>query len=294
MNLQSTPPETMPAAASTVQRESEMDRPRLRNRALRPAPRNSGKDPDMGINQAPPYYAYPAMSQFSSFSFPSTVDDNDPDYRLDHNGVSPHSEMSNNRSSPLRWQTGDTAKRAKHLERNRAAASKSRQKKKRETDLLRTRFEEASRRKSGLEDEIKDLHGQLLSLKDQILLHSRCDDEAIHTYLGQMVKHASKNDSVSSASSTSAPSVTSASTVSTSSEVSNGPDADNHHSRRSSGAISPLSYMHSHGHSNVPDMALSKVPVQRGGTGFACGAEKPMGDDMFQGESYFDLQISIN
>jgi hypothetical protein len=30
-----------------------------------------------------------------------------------------------------------------------------------------------------LEEEIKGLHRDLLYLKDQILLHSRCDDEAI-------------------------------------------------------------------------------------------------------------------
>ncbi|KAL4923618.1 bZIP transcription factor [Aspergillus undulatus] len=100
--------------------------------------------------------------------------------------------------SSLRWQNSDTDKRAKHLERNRTAASKSRQKKKRETSELQSRFQEVSHKRSSLDNEIKTLHRQLLSLKDQILLHSRCEDEAIHLYLSGMVKQATKRDSISS------------------------------------------------------------------------------------------------
>jgi hypothetical protein len=35
-------------------------------------------------------------------------------------------------------------------------------------------------------------------LKDQILMHSRCDDKAIHIYLGRMVKQMTKHGSMSS------------------------------------------------------------------------------------------------
>ncbi|KAL4805667.1 hypothetical protein BDV18DRAFT_11890 [Aspergillus unguis] len=274
MDFQSAQQGTMPAP---IAEKDEINRARLRNRALRPAPRDSRKGSlDMEMNQSAYYNSYPPMSNFSSFSFPSS--DQDPDYRFEHDRVSPHSDLGSNKSSsPLRWHGGETEKRAKHLERNRAAASKSRQKKKRETDQLRTRFQEASRRKSDLEDEIKGLHSQLLSLKDQILTHSRCDDEAIHSYLGHMVKRATKSDSISSAS-----------TAST-----NETDEDRGHARQNSGSISPLQ---SHAHPKPTQPNLDKqVPVRVSETpGLPCGVEKPMMDQMFpQTDNIFDYQISI-
>jgi hypothetical protein len=75
------------------------------------------------------------------------------------------------------------------------AASKSRRKKKRETDQLQNQFQEVSRRKSRLEIEVKDLSRELNSLKDQILMHSGCNDEAIHYYLGRVLKQATRHDS---------------------------------------------------------------------------------------------------
>ncbi|KAL4869596.1 hypothetical protein BDV12DRAFT_167660 [Aspergillus spectabilis] len=161
--------------------------------ALGPAPRDSCIDTE--INQAPQFlHYYPFMSSFSGTA------DHDTEFSFNNDRISPHSDLSSNKSSsPLRWQNGDTKKRAKHLERNRVAATKSRQKKKRATDQLEIQFQEISRRRSGLEDDIRALHSQLLSLKDQILMHSRCDDDAIHRYLGRMVKQARKHDSVSSA-----------------------------------------------------------------------------------------------
>jgi hypothetical protein len=94
----------------------------------------------------------------------------------------------------------EVQKPEKHLERNRIAASKSRQKKKHETDQLKARFNKVSRQKQLLEEEIKRLHSDLLYLKDQILMHSQCDDEAIHNYLGWMVKEETRRGSVSSVS----------------------------------------------------------------------------------------------
>ncbi|RDW72695.1 bZIP transcription factor [Aspergillus mulundensis] len=270
----------------TIPAESDMNRPRLRNRALRPAPPDSRRGSADDMNQ-PPFYSYGSIPSYSSFSSNnSNPHEADQDFRF-----SPHSDMSSNKStSPLRWQTGDTEKRAKHLERNRAAASKSRQKKKRETDQLRTRFQEASRRKSGLEIEIKELHSQLLSLKDQILMHSRCDDEAIHMYLGRMVKQATKYDSFSSASS-------------------GEPDCDDRdrklERRHASDSISPrqaavsLQHPHPHGRPNQFESDISngqQFPMRMGDGGLPCGVEKPMMNQMFNqhDQNIFDLQISIS
>ncbi|KAL4875401.1 hypothetical protein BJY04DRAFT_211338 [Aspergillus karnatakaensis] len=189
-------PSTTQAVASAG---DEDNRPRLRNRALRPAPPDARKQSiESEMNQPPFLHQYGSMSSFSSGSFNPA----EQEFVYEGGHRSSHSDASSNKStSPLQWPSDDKAKRAKHLERNRAAASKSRQKKKRETDLLRNRFQEVSRRRSDLEDEIKDLHSKLLFLKDQILMHSRCDDDAINLYLGRMVKQATKHESISSVSS---------------------------------------------------------------------------------------------
>lgn len=253
----------------------DTNRPRLRNRALRPAPPDSRKGSiDAEMNQGAPFmHSYPSVPSFSTFSFDGG--DRDPEYGIDNDRVSPHSDISSNKSSsPLRWQNGNTDKRAKHLERNRAAASKSRQKKKRETDQLRNRFQEVSRRRSGLEDEIKTLHSQLLSLKDQILMHSRCEDDAIHIYLGRMVKQATKHDSVSSAS-TGEP----------------GDEDARSHGQESVGSMSPPQGFHSH--------HVHQIPMSMGDTrGLPCGVEKPMMHQQMFGEppdaNIFDIQMGIS
>ncbi|KAL4735402.1 hypothetical protein BDV11DRAFT_34606 [Aspergillus similis] len=282
----------------------DMIRPRYRNRALRPAPRDNGKESAEDFNQQSFLNSYGPMTSFSSFPSTSTTSnpaEQDPDFRF-----SPHSDISSNKSSsPLRWQTGDAEKRAKHLERNRAAASKSRQKKKHETDQLRTRFQEVSRRKSTLEIEIKELHSQLLSLKDQILMHSRCDDEAIHLYLGRMVKQATKHDSISS---------TSSGTSASSREQDDEGDRSLSH-RHGSECISPRQTVASlytqgpHHHHNLPHSRTNFNPAgmdlsnaQEGsmrmgdGSGLPCGVEKPIMNQMFpqHDPNSFDLQISIS
>lgn len=60
-------------------------------------------------------------------------------------------------------------------------------------DQLKTRFNDASRKKRFLEEEIK-------GLKDQVLLHSRCDDEAIRIYISRMVKQVTKHGLMSTVS----------------------------------------------------------------------------------------------
>ncbi|KAL4801655.1 hypothetical protein BDV18DRAFT_164706 [Aspergillus unguis] len=88
----------------------------------------------------------------------------------------------------------------RHLKRNWAAASKSCQKKKHKTDQLKTQFNKVSRKKRLLKEEIKDLYRELLYLKDEILMHSHCDDKAIRIYLSRMVKQATKHGSIRSVS----------------------------------------------------------------------------------------------
>ncbi|KAJ0419241.1 hypothetical protein BJY00DRAFT_314298 [Aspergillus carlsbadensis] len=192
---------TVQAAAPNMQDKGDenMNRPRLRNRAIRPAPHGSSEiSIDAQVNSAPPFlFSYPSMPSLSSSSFSSSTAaaNHNSESRFDNNCLSPYSDPSSIKftSSPRR-RNRDTDKRAKHLERNRVAASKSRQKKKRETNQLQNQFQDVSRRKSRLEIEVKDLNRQLLSLKDQILMHSRCNDEAIHTYLGRIVKQAARHD----------------------------------------------------------------------------------------------------
>ncbi|KAL4999896.1 hypothetical protein BDV10DRAFT_163553 [Aspergillus recurvatus] len=270
----------------------EMNGPRLRNRTLRSAPRNPQEtqealimDPDM---DRVPFIRHSYPSIRSSGSFPSnstaTTADYDADGHFDQDCVSPYSDhnsnISNKTSSPLRWHTGhnqaDSEKRAKHLERNRAAASKSRWKKKRETDQLRKQFEEASQRKSGLEVEIKELRTQLLSLKDQVLLHSLCDDEAIHLYMGRMVKQVTRHDWVSSAST-------------------NKPDKERERSR--AGSVSPShsrSDRHGHVHSQ-PDSELESSTKQgllhMGDAVLPCDVKEPRIYHQPRG-NIFDLQLS--
>ncbi|KAL4993109.1 hypothetical protein BDV10DRAFT_33210 [Aspergillus recurvatus] len=177
--------------------QTEMIRPRLRNRQLRPAPQtNRERCLDGEMNRNEPFFQCPSYTDFSSNEY-----DHDQNFAFNE-ARSHHSDLSGSKSSPIRhgFRWDRFQRRERHLERNRAAASKSRQKKKRETDQLKTRFNEVSRKKRLLEEEIKDLHRELLYLKDEILMHSRCDDEAIRIYLGRMVKQATKHGSISSVS----------------------------------------------------------------------------------------------
>ncbi|PLB53910.1 hypothetical protein P170DRAFT_431676 [Aspergillus steynii IBT 23096] len=80
-------------------------------------------------------------------------------------------------------------KREKFLERNRMAASKCRQKKRQNTERLQSQFQVAAEKKARLEAEVAQLHGEVLCLKDELLRHSQCDDQAIKNYLQQMVSH---------------------------------------------------------------------------------------------------------
>jgi hypothetical protein len=255
-------------------------RARLRNRQLRPAPRSNRKRSlDDEMNQAPPpYLQYPSYTNFSSFSSASTdhAHEDSPEQDFTFNDArSHHSYSSSPKSSPTThsFRHDEVQKREKHLERNRAAASKSRQKKKRETDQLKTRFNEASRKKRLLEEEIKELHSALLFLKDQILMHSRCDDDAIHVYLGRMVKEATKHGSISSGS------------AEEDMAQSLSPPETEVQSRPEQPAFDMTS----------PDLGPGPGPGQAPG-GMSCGVDKPLIDPMMYqpAGSIFDYQISIS
>ncbi|CAL5870782.1 uncharacterized protein PFLUO_LOCUS5022 [Penicillium psychrofluorescens] len=86
------------------------------------------------------------------------------------------------------------AKRAKFLERNRLAASKCRQKKKEHTQLLEVRFKEQSNKNAHLHKEIHDLKSQALNLKNELLKHAQCNDEAIKLHLSHMVTKITENN----------------------------------------------------------------------------------------------------
>jgi hypothetical protein len=82
----------------------------------------------------------------------------------------------------------DRVKRAKFLERNRLAASKCRQKKKKHTQQLEFSFKEQSDKKESLMAEIARLKSEILGLKNEVLKHAQCGDEPIKLHLAHMVK----------------------------------------------------------------------------------------------------------
>ncbi|KAL5366086.1 hypothetical protein BJX96DRAFT_25591 [Aspergillus floccosus] len=87
---------------------------------------------------------------------------------------------------------GDTdeekAKRRRFLERNRVAASKCRQKKKMETQILEQKFEQVLKQRESLEKDVKVFQNEVLDLKQQLLAHARCGNPAIDQHLQQMVR----------------------------------------------------------------------------------------------------------
>jgi hypothetical protein len=179
-------PDKTPSVSLPMQIETKQ--PGLRNHQLLPAPHTKPeRSLDDQINQALALFQYPSYTNFPNEQDPTqrAVQEFNSDESDSHHSDS-RSSKSSLRHHSFRWD--EARKREKHLERNRAAASKSRRQKKHETEQLKTRFSEILRRKQLLEEEAKRLHSELLDLKDQILMHSRCDDKSIHTYLGRMVK----------------------------------------------------------------------------------------------------------
>ncbi|KAB8228816.1 bZIP transcription factor [Aspergillus alliaceus] len=82
---------------------------------------------------------------------------------------------------------GEKRKSESSLERNRQAANRCHKKKRAYTKELEECFQTAKSRREILEAEISQLQSEILSLKNQILRHSQCDDDSIKFYLSRML-----------------------------------------------------------------------------------------------------------
>ncbi|EYE96330.1 bZIP transcription factor [Aspergillus ruber CBS 135680] len=83
---------------------------------------------------------------------------------------------------------GEGASRERFLERNRQAASRCRQKRKKHMQRLESRFKEQSEKHQQLQSEFRCLRLEILSLKNEVLKHADCTDNHITNYLQQMVE----------------------------------------------------------------------------------------------------------
>ncbi|KAI9036244.1 bZIP transcription factor [Aspergillus affinis] len=84
------------------------------------------------------------------------------------------------------------SKREQFLARNRLAASKCRQKKRKHNKELESQYEAVARRKKQLQTEADYLRSQMLQLKDELLRHSQCNDSSIKGHLAQMVNQVTR------------------------------------------------------------------------------------------------------
>lgn len=78
--------------------------------------------------------------------------------------------------------------REKALERNRVAANKCRQKKRRYTKSLESQFKDLAGRRMVLRNESAGLRCELLSLKNEILKHAHCDDGRVEHHLAREMR----------------------------------------------------------------------------------------------------------
>ncbi|OJK01657.1 hypothetical protein ASPACDRAFT_77362, partial [Aspergillus aculeatus ATCC 16872] len=88
----------------------------------------------------------------------------------------------------------EKAKRDRFLERNRLAASKCREKKKKLNQQLEQRFNELQTKNTELNTEIEDLRAEGIALKNELLRHSECGDPAISIHLSHMVQNITARD----------------------------------------------------------------------------------------------------
>ncbi|RAH44880.1 bZIP transcription factor atfB, partial [Aspergillus brunneoviolaceus CBS 621.78] len=88
----------------------------------------------------------------------------------------------------------EKAKRERFLERNRLAASKCREKKKKNNQQLEQRFHELQNKNTELNTEIEDLRAEGIALKNELLRHSECGDPAISIHLSHMVQNITARD----------------------------------------------------------------------------------------------------
>ncbi|PYH75926.1 hypothetical protein BO82DRAFT_369805 [Aspergillus uvarum CBS 121591] len=88
----------------------------------------------------------------------------------------------------------EQAKRDRFLERNRIAASKCRQKKKKLNEQLERQFLELQAKNTELSTEVEDLRAEVIAMKNELLRHSECGDPAIALHLSQMVQNITARD----------------------------------------------------------------------------------------------------
>lgn len=82
----------------------------------------------------------------------------------------------------------DSAERAKHLERNRIAANKCRERKKRENRQIERRLSDEVDKKEILLAQLHGLQDEVWELKNLIFQHAGCDDHHINRQLSQMTQ----------------------------------------------------------------------------------------------------------
>jgi hypothetical protein len=84
----------------------------------------------------------------------------------------------------------DDPRREKYLERNRRAASKCRRQKKARNQQLENLYRKRSAEHEHLVSERDRMRSELLSLKDELLRHGRCEDPPLKLCVAQMVEEA--------------------------------------------------------------------------------------------------------
>ncbi|CAG8089152.1 unnamed protein product [Penicillium salamii] len=78
--------------------------------------------------------------------------------------------------------------RARHLERNRIAANKCRERKKREHKLIERRLSDETEKKEILLAQLNVLREEVWDLKNIIFQHAECDDHQINSQLARMTQ----------------------------------------------------------------------------------------------------------
>ncbi|KAI9932443.1 hypothetical protein ASPWEDRAFT_33353 [Aspergillus wentii DTO 134E9] len=105
-----------------------------------------------------------------------------------------HQYSKTNKNTPKRNHSNSSqsndddekTKREKYLERNRVAANKCRQKKKQQRNSLEARLKTQSESNQKLVAEIGSMRSIILTLKNEVLEHSQCNDERLKHYVSFM------------------------------------------------------------------------------------------------------------
>jgi hypothetical protein len=144
--------------------------------------------------------------------------------------------------------------RAKHLERNRIAANKCRERKKREHRQIERRFTDETQKKDILLAQLKCLREEVWDLKCRIFQHAECHDQRINQQLARMaqtVLHGPSNPDVHN------PSLSASSSRSFSAGTwSDESVADG------ANPVEPVTYNNNNDWTALPDIAIEFVPYE--------------------------------